>query len=235
MPKTALNLIAVGIFVITMASLLGPLFNLSPVVPAAITFGILALATADTLSWNSRGVSLLLDLFASQQQRQRVIHHEAGHFLTAYFLGIPVIDYTLTTWETIRQGRLAQGGVNFDATALTNQPFNITEMRLTLDRFCTVWMAGAAAEKMIYGNAQGGVEDRQQLRQALTMAGLTETACPHKERWAQLQATNLLTRHQQSYEALVTAMSQRASVAECYQVIQEHCQEEQLSVSNQNQ
>ena len=59
----------------TMSTLLGPIFNISPFVPAAATFGILSLATVDTLSWNSRGVSLLLDLFASAEQRQRIIHH----------------------------------------------------------------------------------------------------------------------------------------------------------------
>ena len=223
MPQTALNLIAIGVFLMTMTSLLGPIFNISPVVPAALTFGILSLATADTLSWNSRGVSLLLDLFASGEQRQRIINHEAGHFLTAYFLGIPITGYTLTAWEMIQKGQLGRGGVAFETETLTNKPFNIQEMRLTLDRFCTVWMAGVAAEKMVYGDSQGGVEDRGQLKQALTMAGLPEAGFNQKERWAQLQATNLLTRHQQSYEALVEAMKQRATVEECYEVIQQHC------------
>lgn len=223
MPQTALNLIAVGIFVMTMTSLLGPIFNIPPVVPAAITFGILSLATADTLSWNSRGVSLLLDLFASAEQRQRIVNHEAGHFLTAYFLGIPVTGYTLTAWEVIKQGRLGRGGVSFDTDSLTAKPFELEKMRLTLERFCTVWMAGIAAEKMVYGDSQGGAEDRQQLKQALTMAGLPEIGHAQKERWAQLQATNLITRHQHSYEALVEAMKQRASVEECYALIQQYC------------
>jgi hypothetical protein len=223
MSQAALNLVAVGIFIMTMASLLGPLFNIPPVVPAALTFGILSLATVDTLSWKSRGVSLLLDLFASTEQRQRVINHEAGHFLTAYFLGIPIAGYTLTTWEALQKRQLGSGGVSFDTQPLTVQPLQLEKMRLTLDRFCTVWMAGIAAEKMVYGNAQGGIEDRQQLQQALKMAGLPEVGYSQKERWAQLQATNLLTRHQKSYEALVEAMSQRASVAECYAIIQEYC------------
>ncbi len=235
MPQTALNLIAVGIFLMTMTSLLGPIFNISPVAPAAITFGILSLATADTLSWNSRGVSLLLDLFTSDEQRQRIINHEAGHFLTAYFLGIPVTGYTLSTWETIKQGRLGNGGVGFETQTLTNQPGNLREMRLTLDRFCTVWMAGVAAEKIVYGNAQGGAEDREQLKQALAIVGVPEVGYPQKERWAQLQATNLLKRYPQSYEALVEAMKQRASVEECYAVIQQHCvADSEQSTANQS-
>jgi len=92
-------------------------------------------------------------------------------------------------------------------------------------------MAGIAAEQMIYGNAQGGAEDRQQLKQALMMSGLPEIGYPQKERWAQLQATNLLTRHQKSYEALVEAMTARATVEECYAVIQEHCDADSLVIS----
>ena len=223
MPQTALNLIAIGIFLMTMTSLLGPIFHIPPVVPAALTFGILSLATADTLSWNSRGVSLLLDLFASGEQRQRIIHHEAGHFLTAYFLGIPITGYTLTAWEVLKQGQVGRGGVSFDTQALTAKPFKLEHMRLTLERCSTVWMAGIAAEKMVYDNSQGGGEDRQQLKQALMMAGLPEESYSQKERWAELQATNLLTRHQQSYEALVEAMTERASVEECYEIIQQYC------------
>jgi ATP-dependent Zn protease len=223
MPQTALNLIAIGVFLMTMTSLLGPIFQIPPVVPAALTFGILSLATVDTLSWNSRGVSLLLDLFAAPEQRQRIINHEAGHFLTAYFLGIPITGYTLTAWEVVKQGKLGRGGVSFNTDTLTAQPFELEKMRLSLERFCTIWMAGIAAEQMIYGNAQGGAEDRQQLKQALMMAGLPEIGYPQKERWAQLQATNLLTRHQKSYEALVAAMTARSSVEECYAVIQQHC------------
>ncbi|MFM2311804.1 MAG: hypothetical protein RLZZ04_1080 [Cyanobacteriota bacterium] len=232
MSQTALNLIAIGIFLMTMTSLLGPIFQIPPVVPAALTFGILSLATVDTLSWNSRGVSLLLDLFASGEQRQRVINHEAGHFLTAYFLGIPITGYTLTAWEVLKQGKLGRGGVGFDTDSLTAKPFELEKMRLSLDRFCTVWMAGIAAEQMVYGNSQGGAEDRQQLKQALVMAGLPEIGHSQKERWAQLQATNLLTRHQQSYEALVVAMNSRASVEECYAVIQQHCDADSLVVSH---
>ena len=223
MPQTALNLIAIGIFLMTMTCLLGPIFHIPPVVPAAVTFGILSLATADTFSWNSRGVSLLLDLFASKEQRERIVNHEAGHFLTAYFLGIPITGYTLTAWEVLKQGQLGIGGVSFDTDSLTNKPFELEKMRLTLERFCTVWMAGVAAEKIVYGNAQGGAEDRQQLKQALVMAGLPEVSFPQKERWAQLQATNLLTRHEKSYAALVEAMNRRASLEECYGIIQKYC------------
>ena len=223
MQQTGLNIIAIAIFTMTLSCLLGPILNISPFIPAATTFGILGLVTVDTLSLNNRGVTLLLDLFASAEQRQRVIHHEAGHFLTAYFLGLPITGYTLTAWEALKQGHYGRGGVIFDTQELTEKPFQLEERRLTLDRLCTVWMAGIAAEKLVYDTAEGGQEDVQQLRMALGLAGLSPQAYGQKERWAQLQATNLLKRYQQSYEALVTAMEARKSVAECYRVIQENC------------
>ncbi len=226
MPQSALNLVAIAIFTMTLSCLLGPLFNISPWIPATGAFGILGLATVDTLTWNSRGVSLLLDLFASAEQRQRIIHHEAGHFLTAYFLGIPITGYTLTAWEVLQQGRLGRGGVSFDTESLTVKPFNLQEMRLTLDRFCTVWMAGIAAEKIVYADAQGGVEDRQQLRTALNLAGLPETVFGQKERWGQIQAKSLIVRNQKAYDALVEAMTNRASIEECYEAIQQHCRDD---------
>ncbi len=223
MQQTGLNLIAIAIFTMTISCLLSPILNISPFIPAGATFGILGLVTIDTLSLNNRGVTLLLDLFASAEQRQRVIHHEAGHFLTAYFLGIPITGYTITAWEAIKQGHYGRGGVIFDTQELTEKPFKLQDMRLTLDRLSTVWMAGIAAEKLVYDNAEGGQEDLQQLRIALDLAGLPPKSYKQKERWAQLQATNLLNRHQESYQALVVAMENRKSVAECCNVIQENC------------
>ena len=220
---TGLNLLAIAIFIMMISSLLSPILQISPFVPAGATFIVLALLTVDNFTFESKGLSILLDFFASKEQRQRIIHHEAGHFLTAYFLGIPIEGYTLTAWEAIRAGYYGRGGVIFDATEVTQQPFNLTEARLTLDRFCTVWMAGIAAEKLSFDNSEGGAEDYQQLKTALSLAGLSPQAHQQKARWGQIQATNLLERYATSYEALVTAMEERKSVTECCAVIQEHC------------
>lgn len=223
MQQTALNLIAIGIFAMTLSSLLGPIFNISPVIPAVTTLGIMGLATIDTLSWENKGVTLLLDSLSSPQHRQRIVRHEAGHFLAAYFLGVPIAGYTLTAWEAFKQGQPGLGGVIFDTTALSEKALDIREMRLLLDRFCTVWMAGIAAETLVYGDAKGGGEDRQKIKEALMSAGLSESVSQQKERWALLQAKSLIEKYRDSYEALVKAMEERASVEECSEVIQRHC------------
>lgn len=224
-----LNILAIAIFVMTISSLLSPIFNISPFLPAGATFIILSLLTLDNLSFQSKGLSVFLDLFASKEQRERVLHHEAGHFITAYFLGIPIQDYTLTAWESIRAGYYGNGGVVFDASEVTAQPFNLSQTRLTLDRFCTVWMAGIAAEKLMFEDAEGGSEDYQQLGVALKMAGLSPQTHSQKARWGQVQATNLIQRNEESYQALIEAMKQRKTVAQCCEVIQEHCVEEVVS------
>jgi hypothetical protein len=209
MSQTGLNLIAIGVFTITLFSLLGPLINLSPVFPATVTGIILGLATIDTFGWENQGTSILLHLFISDQQRQRIVHHEAGHFLVAYYLGIPVKDYILNPWSAWRKGYYGRGGVVFDL-----------ENETKLDNLCTVWLAGIAAETIIYGDAEGGKEDKQQVSIALKNAGIPLSQQQHKFNLAMLRAKLLLQEHQKSYQTLVTAMKQGLSVAECYKLIQ---------------
>jgi len=211
----------------TLSVLLGPLLNIPPGIPAVATIGILGLATLDNFSFQGRGVTLLLDWVAgvSSDHRDRVIHHEAGHFLVAYFLGIPITGYTLTAWEALKQGQPGLGGVTFDTRQLSPDALDLVAMRLTLDRFCTVWMAGIAAETTVYGSAQGGAEDREKLREVLASFGRPASEYPLKEQFAQQQAKAIIQGNWVSYEALVVAMQQRASVAECFEVIQLHCQD----------
>lgn len=226
MQQTALNLIAIGIFGMTLSALLGPMLNISPAIPAVTTLGVLSLATLDSFSFQGKGVTLLLDWLAGtrSEHRDRIVRHEAGHFLVAYFLGIPITGYTLTAWEAFKQGQPGLGGVTFDSQALSPNALNTGEIRLTLERFCTVWMAGIAAETLIYGSAEGGVEDRQKLRETLTSLGNPANEVLLKERWATRRAQTIIQEHEAAYEALVAAMEQRASLADCSQVIQQHCQ-----------
>ncbi|MGK7881950.1 MAG: hypothetical protein AB4060_17900 [Crocosphaera sp.] len=221
MDQTSLNLVAVAVFAMTLSALLSPVLNISPFIPAATTFAILGLATVDSFSWEGKGLTLFLDLFTSSEERQRIIHHEAGHFLAAYCLGIPITGYTLTAWETFRQGEKAGiGGVQLDFSLLSDQA-KISKNPLIVERTFTVLMAGIAAEKVIYNNVEGGEEDKQNLRELIKILGLRAEIYQQKENWALLQAKNLLIRHQTAYEGLVKLMEKRASVEECQQLIRE--------------
>lgn len=206
-----------------MTSLLGPLVHLSPVVPAVAAFGILSFATLDTLNWQGRAGTLIVDWFNrfSPAHQTRVVQHEAGHFLVAYLLDIRVTGYTLSAWEAFRQGQAGLGGVSFDSQELETAATQKTLPVQLLDRYLTVLMAGIAAETLLYGDPQGGVDDRQLFQTLWATLDRPASEGELKQRWAILQAKNFIEAHRPAYDALVTAMTQKASVEECYQVIQQ--------------
>lgn len=224
MNQIGFNLVAIGIFSVTFFSLLGPWLHISPAVPAVTTFAALGLLTLDTLTWQGKGRTLVLDWFAQQDDnhRQRVLHHEAGHFLVAYLLGIPVTGYTLTAWDALQQRQAGQGGVSFDCQDLDAELQQGTLSARLVDRYCTVWMAGVAAETLVYGGAEGGADDRQKFQALWQQLQRPFVECQQKQRWSALQAQELLQDHQPAYDALVKAMGQKSEVSVCLQAIQQH-------------
>lgn len=226
MSKTALNLIAISVFAMTLSVLLGPLINLSPAVVAIATFVILGLATLDSFTWQGQGATLLLDWLANldPNHRARVLRHEAGHFLVAYLLAIPVTGYAKSAWEAFQQGRAAYGGVAFDDGELSEQIQKGILSAQMLNRYGTVWMAGGVAEDLVYGNVEGGAEDREKLRTVLAQIGRDPAAYPQQERAFALQARTLLQAHWSAYEALVAAMERGDDVPSCYIIIEQNCQ-----------
>ncbi|WP_193197051.1 ATP-dependent Zn protease [Nostoc sp. MG11] len=221
MSQTALNLVAISIFLITLSTLLGPFIHLSPTVPALATFTILGIATLDSFGLQGKGGTIFLDWIAgfSPEHRDRIVHHEAGHFLVAYLLDIPVTNYTLSAWEAWKQGQVGQGGVTFDDAELATQLEMGKISAQMLDRYCTIWMAGIAAETLVFDNAEGGTDDKNKLAGVLTVLGFSEFICQQKQRFHALQAKNLLQENWSSYQALVKAMQQRASVEDCQSAI----------------
>ena len=224
MSQTTLNLVAITLFGLVMSSLLGPLIHLSPFVPAAATIGILGIATLDTFNWQGRAGTLLVgwvDSFSAEHQA-RVLQHEAGHFLVAHLLDIPVTGYSLSAWEAFRQGQLGRGGVSFASEDLATELEQGKLSSQLVDRLCMVWMAGVAAETLVYGKAEGGGDDRQQLRLFWLQLQRPDSEGAIKERWAALQAKTLLETHRPAYDALVDAMAQRQPVENCCLAIDRH-------------
>jgi hypothetical protein len=213
--QISLNLVAICIFGMTLSSLVAPLIQVSSTIPILMIFAIVVITTVDGLLLKSIFATLVLDAIASTSPayRQRIVHHEAGHFLVAYLLGIPITGYTLSAWESFRQGRSAQGGVMFapPQTDISSQ---------LLQQYCTVWMAGIAAEKLMYDRAEGGSEDRQKLRGILFIAGSQQQEIVRQENSAALQAKTLIQTHWEAYQAVVIKMGERATVDDCCKEIE---------------
>lgn len=207
MTERQVNLIAITLFTFTFGALLTPLIPGATGFLAGGVLLLLGLATADAWAWQSQGLTLLLGWWPTPDER--VVYHEAGHFLVAHLLGIPISDYTLSAWSSWRRGYPpSEAGVRFGAIPPALLP-----------RCPVLWLAGIAAEELVYGQAQGGATDWQQ-------ASLLLTAFPPAERaWrlraAQREARQLLQQHWPAYLALVTAMRQKQSVADCLKRLNE--------------
>ncbi len=223
MRTTSLNLIAISVFAITLSALLSPVLNISPFIPASITCFLLGIATLDLFQFKGQGANLLVDWLAgtSASTRERILHHEAGHFLVAYLLEIPIQGYALNGWEAFKQGLKAQGGVQFADQQLWEQLQQGQLSSRVLDRYFTVWMAGIAAERLMFETAEGGRDDREKITAIWTQLNRPISEVNVKERWAILQAKTLIETHQTGYYRLVEAMRNRASVEDCYRMIAE--------------
>ena len=228
MGQTTLNIVAITIFVVTTGMLLGPLLNIPQALPVITISALLSIATLDQTSLNGTLGNLLINGVnrLSGEERDRVVRHEAGHFLVAYLLDIPVADYTLSAWEAWRKGMSGLGGVQFDTTDLEATLKTGQLPAQTLNRYCTVWMAGIAAEKLAYGEAQGGQDDRQKFSILWQQLQRPLQEGQMRQRWAVVQAQTLLEKHADAYQALVTAMMENAPVQDCLALLQAQVSDE---------
>ncbi|MEO1592093.1 MAG: ATP-dependent Zn protease [Cyanobacteria bacterium J06632_22] len=224
MNPITLNLVAIAIFLTTMLSLLGPFVHITPEMLGIAVAGLAGLILVDRFGWQGLGGMLLIDWMAQQspEYRQRIVQHEAGHFLTAHLLNIPVTAYYLSAWEALRAGVPGSGGVQFDASDIEAQVEQGKLSAQQVDRYCTVWMAGIAAEELLYGTAQGGSDDRMKVQALWQQIDRPPSEGPLKLRWSTLQAKTLLSKQEPAYQALVSAMKDGASIADCTAAIEAH-------------
>jgi len=221
MNQLSLNLIAIAVFTLTLSSLLGPMIHLNPAIPAITAFGILTFMAIDSLQWQGQGSNLALGLISSlsAEYRDRLLHHEAGHFMVATVLDIPITGYTLNPWEALKAGQRGQAGVSFDEEAMIEKLKSPSLTQQWIDRYCILWMAGIAAEELVYGDAQGGADDRQNLNTLLKLYSPVESDFNPKQEWAKLQAKTLIKDHWEAYQMLTFAMEYRLPPAKCQEKI----------------
>lgn len=221
MSELGLSLTAIAIFATTALALVGPMLGSSPLLPAGLGFSLLVLFSLDAVTWQGRGATLLLDGIQqrSPEYRQRILHHEAGHYLVATALDLPVTGYTLSAWEALRQGQPGRGGVQFQSAALEAEAAQGQLSQRSLEQWCQVLMAGAAAEQLVYGNVEGGADDRAQWRQLWRQLNRNPAEADLRSRWGLLRAKTLLEQQRPAYDALVAAMAADSSIEDCNQAI----------------
>ncbi|KAF5798169.1 putative peptidase M41 [Helianthus annuus] len=205
-------------------------FDFGPEELLYITLPLFFLWTLDTVAFAGGFGSLVLDTIGhniSQKYHNRVIQHEAGHFLIAYMLGILPKGYTLSSLEAFqREGSLnVQAGTVFVDFEFTEQ---ISQGRVTatmLNKFSCIALAGVATEYLLYGYAEGGLSDVNTLDGLLRSLGFTQKKADSQVRWAVLNTILILRRHEQARTLLAKAMSEGKSVGSCIDVIEKNIDE----------
>ena len=176
------------------------------------------LVVCDDIVLNGALSETYLQLFVPDAQ-ERIVRHEAGHFLCAYLTGYPLEGYSLSSWDSLDDPRLYRQGVTlgtmyFDPNS--NQERREEEQQQadaeSLDRYCVVVMAGIAAEAISFGTADGGEGDEMDLISFLAekkKGNVSASSIRNRARWAVLQAILLIRLYQPCYDALVSTMRER--------------------------
>jgi len=147
----------------------------------------------------------------SEEFRQRLVYHEAGHLLVGYCMGMPVAGYKandsiLNAVQFFEPEEGIAGRLDYDE----------------VDRLCAVSLAGVVAEALKFGDGVGGFADLSQLQGFIARASprLDDKDQQQRVRWGCVSAYTTLKRHEDALEALVDAMTAGATVAECVEVME---------------
>ena len=157
-------------------------------------------------------ISLFSNVFPDY--RDRVLRHEAAHFLIAYLLGVPVVGYSLDL-----------GKEHTDLLESRLQRKIVGAQRLSddeLDALAVIAMSGVAAEAMTFPEVTGQTADLMDVQRLMNRSAspLAPSTQQSVTRWAVWQAAVLLRANPAAYDALREAMARRASVAECIEAIE---------------
>ncbi|KAJ8908675.1 hypothetical protein NDN08_005380 [Rhodosorus marinus] len=147
--------------------------------------------------------------------KERLILHEAGHFLAGYLCGVPVKKYDvnpITTGVTIFGGKF-----------LTEDVSQGRISRADVNALSVVALAGPVAEVIKYGQAEGGMADLNLLQNLLvrTKPPLLSKEQQDQTRWGALMAYTVLKKYSAEFEALVEAMTAKKSIADCIKAIEQ--------------
>jgi hypothetical protein len=147
--------------------------------------GVFGYRYLGNFSFQGKGGMTVLDWLArfSPENPDRILHHEAGHFLVAQLLGIPVTGYTLSAWEPWKLGQPGQGGVTLEDSEIAKQLEKGKTGVSMVERYCNIWMAGIAAENLVFKSAEGGGDDKAKLNQFLQALGFEEKIFEQKQRF----------------------------------------------------
>tara|TARA_B100000519_G_scaffold191067_1_gene191109 strand:+ start:359 stop:1144 length:786 start_codon:yes stop_codon:yes gene_type:complete len=146
---------------------------------------------------------------------ERIVKHEAAHFLIAYLSGIPVSSYSLGLMEM--HVELLEAKIE---KKLVGKAGVITQEEM--EALAVVAMSGVAAEAKYFEKVAGQEADLFSLQKAMNKTEPKLGAQKEKSitRWAVYKAAKIITDNEKSYVRLCRAMKEDKSVAECIKAIE---------------
>ncbi|XP_022746218.1 uncharacterized protein LOC111296279 [Durio zibethinus] len=147
------------------------------------------------------------------------IHHEAGHFLIGYLLGILPKGYKIPSMTEFWKGRFAAGSVDFAGfDSLESGVHGISNK--TLNNFSCVVLGGLVAEQLQFGCIEGLHSDVDKLDKVLRWLGYSGSQVDDQVRWAALNTVSILHRHNETRSRLAEAMALGRSIGQCIDTIE---------------
>ncbi|XP_004304856.1 PREDICTED: uncharacterized protein LOC101297070 [Fragaria vesca subsp. vesca] len=145
--------------------------------------------------------------------QERIASHEAAHFLVAYLLGLPILGYSLD---------IGKEHVNLIDQRLEKLIYSGQLDAKELDRLAVVAMAGLAAEGLKYDKVIGQSADLFTLQRFINRSKpqISKDQQQNLTRWAVLFAGSLIKNDKAMHEALIAAMSNKATILECIEAIE---------------
>lgn len=179
----------IAVAAITLLAVIGPVLGLSPWIIALAAGGALTALSLDAWRYGGRGGHLLAEALPGGAARlRRIALHEAGHALAADHDQLPVRRVLVGSLACLRQGLSANGSTEFELPAHAKLPAE--ELR----RWSRVLLAGMVAEELIYGESEGGSDDRALLGRIWGLSGFDVATAQLEQRRARREVEQALSR-----------------------------------------
>jgi len=193
------------VLVVTLLALLGPLLGLSPWFTTALVALALTTLTVDAARFGGRGGHLLAETLPGGLLRlRRIALHEAGHVLVAEREGVAVAAIHVGSLACLRAG-LSAGG-----TTVLAPPGSARLPLEELRRWSRVLLAGMAAENLVYGESEGGADDRSLLGRLWGLSGQDVATAQMEQRRARREVEQWLRGERSRLEAEADRLARQA-------------------------
>lgn len=196
MPQTGALTAGLAVLSFTLLAVFGPLLGI-PSGAIALAAGLsLAALSLDAASFGGRGGHLLAEALPGGEARlRRIAVHEAGHALAAQVEVLPVRRVLVGSLACLRAGVPGGGSTEFALPEQAKLP------REDLRRWSRVLQAGAAAERVVYGDSLGGADDSALLGRLWGLSGHDAQTAQWELRQARRDVERLLRQRHPELEA----------------------------------